>query len=486
MSDARRILVLGGGPAGYVASLRAAQLGAVVSLVEARQVGGTCLNRGCIPTKSLVASVERLRHARDSAAFGVLADGVGVDFAAMMTRKAAATTQLRGGVEQLLKARKVEVVAGRGRLLGPDRIEVTLDTGEVRPPADPAAPEPDRGVVATRELTGDAVILATGSEPVRLPVFDFSDPRIMTSDELLEIDHVPESLVVVGGGVIGCEFAAVFAELGTKVTVVEMLDQLLPGEERRVGVALLQAFRKAGIEVRVKTRVEETIAGSALGADGGVALRLSDGSEVCGKVVLVGVGRRPLARSMGFEEAGVRIDERGFVVVDETLRTAVDGVFAAGDVAGPPLLAHWAYHEGAVAADNAVTGGRRAVDRRIVPNCVFTHPEVASFGINEDVAKAESLEVTVSQVRLNGNSKAVVEGESDGFVRIVSARDSGVILGASLVGLHVTELVHELALAARAGLTLDDVAATIHAHPTLSEAISEAALSGLSRGLHTL
>jgi dihydrolipoamide dehydrogenase len=488
MSDARKILVLGGGPAGYVAALRAAQLGAAVSLVEARQVGGTCLNRGCIPTKSLVASVERLRHARDSAAFGVLADGVGVDFAAMMTRKAAATTQLRGGVEQLLKARKVEVVAGRGRLLGPDRIEVILDTGEVRPPADPAAPEPDRGVVATRELTGDAVILATGSEPVRLPVFDFSDPRITTSDELLEIDHVPESLVVVGGGVIGCEFAAVFAELGTKVTVVEMLDQLLPGEERRVGVALLQAFKKAGIEVRVKTRVEETIAapGSSRTVGDDVALRLSDGSEVCGKVVLVGVGRRPLTRGMGFEEAGVGIDERGFVVVDETLRTAVDGVFAAGDVAGPPLLAHWAYHEGAVAADNAVTGGRRAVDRRIVPNCVFTHPEVASFGINEEVAKTEGLEVTVSQVRLKGNSKAVVEGESDGFVRIVSARDSGVILGASLVGLHVTELVHELALAARAGLTLDDLAATIHAHPTLSEAIAEAALSGLGRGLHTL
>jgi dihydrolipoamide dehydrogenase len=472
VSGARKILVLGGGPAGYVAALRAAQLGAAVTLVESREIGGTCLNRGCIPTKSLVASVERLRHARDGAAFGVLAGDVGIDFAAMMTRKVAATTQLRGGVEHLLTARKVEVVEGRGRLRGAGRIDVS-SAGDDKP---------------VRELSGDAVILATGSEPVRLPVFDLSDPRVMTSDELLEIDRVPESLVVVGGGVIGCEFAAVFAELGTRVTVVEMLDQLLPGEGRRVGVALLQAFKKAGIDVRLKTRVEATIVTPDRGSAGAeeVALRLSDGTETRGRIVLVGVGRRPVARDMGFEEAGVLIDERGFVVVDETLRTAVEGVFAAGDVAGPPLLAHWAYHEGAVAADNAVTGGRRAVDRRVIPNCVFTHPEVASFGINEETGKAEGLEVTVSQVRLNGNSKAVVEGENDGFVRIVAARDSGIILGASLVGLHVTELVHELALAARAGLTVEDVAATIHAHPTLSEAIAEAALSGLGGGLHSL
>ena len=454
-----RVLVLGGGPAGYVAAMRAAQLGAAVTLVEAREVGGTCLNRGCIPTKAMVAGAERLQHARAAAEFGVVAGEVGLDFPAFMARKERVTTRLRDGVAQLLKGRKVDVVAGRASLAGPGRL--ALDDG--------------------RALEGDAVILATGSEPVRLPVFDWTDPRVMTSDELLAIDHVPPRLAVVGGGVIGCEFASVFTRLGSAVTVVEMMDQLLPGEDKRTGRSLQQAFKKAGIAVVLKTAVE----GVAAAADG-LALRLADGREVAADVVLVSVGRRPVSRGMGFEEAGVTIDERGFVVVDGTLRTSLDGVFAAGDVAGPPLLAHWAYHQGAVAAENAVTGGRLGVERGIVPNCVFSSPEVASFGLTEDRAAAEGRAVEVAHVRFNGNSKAVIEGEDDGYVRIVCEPGGGRVLGASLIGPRVTELVHELALTARAGLTLADVAATIHAHPTLSEAVGEAALAGLGRGMHSL
>jgi len=459
-----KVVVLGGGPAGYVAALRAAQLGAAVTLVEAHDVGGTCVNRGCIPTKSLVASVERLRHARGSAAFGVVAGDVRVDFSVMMARKAEATATLRAGVERLLKGREVEVVRGRGRLLDARTIAVAESAG------------------AEREVTGDALILATGSEPLRLPAFDFSDPRVMTSDELLEVDHVPDSLVVVGGGVIGCEFAAVFAELGSKVTVVEMLEQLLPGEGRRAGAALLQSFTKKGIDVRVKTRVDDVVSSG----DDGLRLLLSDGQEVGGELVLVSVGRRPVSSAAGFEEVGVTVDEAGFVIVDEALRTAVGGVFAAGDVAGPPLLAHWAYYEGALAAQNAVDDGHLAVDRRVVPNCVFTHPEVASFGVSEEEAKAKGMDVVVAQVRFGANSKAVVEGETDGFVRIVTTRGEERILGASLVGPRVTELVHELALAASAGLPLRDIADTIHAHPTLSEAVAETAFVGLGRGLHVL
>jgi dihydrolipoamide dehydrogenase len=303
----------------------------------------------------------------------------------------------------------------------------------------------------------------------------------MTSDELLAVDHVPERLAIVGGGVIGCEFASVFARLGSKVTVIEMLDQLLPGEDKRTARTLQQALKKAGIEVVVKNGVEAVSA-----APDGLALRLADGREVAADVALVSVGRRPVSRGMGFAEAGVVIDERGFVVVDETLRTSLDGVFAAGDVAGPPLLAHWAYHEGAVAAENAVTGGRLEVDRSVVPNCVFSAPEVASFGLTEDRAAAEGRAVEVAHVRFNGNSKAVIEGENDGFVRVVCEPGGGRVLGASLVGPHVTELVHELALAAHGGLTLADVAATIHAHPTLAEAVGEAALGGLGRGMHSL
>jgi dihydrolipoamide dehydrogenase len=453
------VLVLGGGPAGYVAALRAAQLGARVTLVEAREIGGTCLNRGCIPTKAMVAAAERLRLARSSATYGVLAAEPKLDYAAMATHRDASAVQLREGVEHLLKGRKVEVVEARGRLAGPRALE--LDDGRV--------------------LEGDAVILATGSEPAWLPVFPTDDPRVVSSDGILRLSAVPRRLVVVGGGVIGCEFAAIFAELGSQVTIVELLDQLLPGEDKRTGRALQQAFKKRGIEARLKVSAEGVV-----GTPDGVGLTLSSGDELQADVVLVSVGRRPVARDIGFEEAGVEVDRRGFIVADESLRTAVDGVFAAGDAAGPPLLAHWAYYQGALAAENAVTGSSLIVDRRVVPNCVFTHPEVASCGITEDKAAAEGIEVEIAHVRFNGNSKAVIEGEDDGFVRIVVEKVSGIVLGASLLGPKATELVHELALAAQNRLTLEAVWRTIHAHPTLSEAVGEAALSGAGRGMHSL
>jgi dihydrolipoamide dehydrogenase len=453
-----KVIVLGGGPAGYVAALRAAQLGADVTVVEKRDIGGTCLNRGCIPTKSMVASVERLRHARDGEVFGIVAPSVTIDFPALMARKQAATVQLRSGVEQMLKTRKVTVVPMGGRLVAGKTVE--LEDGA--------------------QIAGDAVILCTGSEPMRLPFLP-DDPRVVTSDELLEVVAIPGRLAIVGGGVIGCEFAAVFAELGTEVTIIELLDQLLPGEDKRVGQQLQRAFKKRGIAAHVKVAVE-----SAAATTEGMELELSNGQTVMTDLVLQSVGRRPVAREMGFEEAGVGVDERGFVVVDETLRTAVDGVFAAGDCAGPPLLAHWAYHEGQIAAENAVTGSRLEVDRRIVPNCVFTHPEVASCGLTEDRAAREGVEVTVAHVRFNGNSKAVVEDEADGFVRIVCEAETGIVLGASMVGPKVTELIHEIALAASARLPLDAIVRTIHAHPTLSEATGEAALSAAGRGMHSL
>lgn len=456
------VIVLGGGPAGYVAALRAAELGAQTTVVEAREIGGTCLNRGCIPTKALVAGAERLRQARSGAAYGVRSADVALDFAQLSRRKDEAVAQLRGGVEQLLKARKVNVVRGHGRLLGAGK--VLVDDGGSR-----------------SELTADSVILATGSEPVRLPNLDFSDPHIITSDELLQLTHLPPSLIVIGGGVIGCEFAAIFAELGTQVTIVEMLDQLLPGEDKRTARTLQQAFKRAGIAVHVQHKVEEMVSTDA----DGVTLRLDDGTQVSGALVLVSVGRKAVSAGLGYEEAGVRLD-RGFVVTDETLQTDVPGVYAAGDLAGPPLLAHWAYHEGALAAENAVTGSRLTVDRRVVPSCVFTHPEVASCGLTEDRAAAQGIAIDVAQFRFNANSKAVIEGEADGYVRIVSEKGSGVVLGASLVGPRVTELVHEVALAAQNRLTVSDIAHTIHAHPTLSEAVGEAALAGIGHALHSL
>ena len=260
-----------------------------------------------------------------------------------------------------------------------------------------------------------------------------------------------------------------------------MLDQLLPGEDQRVGRTLQQAFKKAGITAHVKTAVEAAEAG-----DAGVTLRLAGGAEVTAERVLVAVGRRPLSAGLGYEEAGVEVGPGGFVVTDESCRTTLDGVFAAGDVAGPPLLAHWAYHQGAIAAENAVTGSDLHCDRTLIPSCTFSSPEVASCGVTEDMAKTKGIEHEVAHVRFNGNSKAVCDGDAEGFVRIVCEPGGGRVLGASLIGPHVTELVHELALAAHKGLTLADIADTIHAHPTLSEAIGEAALGGVGRGAHSL
>lgn len=466
-----RVLVLGGGPAGYVAAGRAAQLGAEVTLVESRQVGGTCLNRGCIPTKAMVAGASRLHEARSGDAYGVRTTGVSLDFDAFMARKDAVTAQLRDGVVHLLASRRVTVVTGHATLVGSGRLELA-----------PGASFPDGRIGGDGEvLTGDTVILASGSEPARMRLFDWSDPRVMTSDELLRIDEVPARLAIVGGGVIGCEFASVFSRLGSVVTVVEMLDQLLPGEDKRVGRTLQQAFKKAGIEVVVKAAVE-----AATSSDAGVTLRLAGGREVVADRVLVAVGRSPVSAGLGYVEAGVQVDERGFVVVDATCRTTLDGVFAAGDVAGPPLLAHWAYHQGAVAAENAVTGARLEVDGSAIPSCVFSSPEVASVGLTEDRAAAAGVDHKVAGIRFNGNSKAVCDGDAEGFVRLVCEPDGGRVLGASLVGPHVAELVHEIALAVRTGLTLADVAATIHAHPTLAEAVGEAALAGIGRGVHSL
>ncbi len=459
------IVVLGGGPAGYVAALRAAQLGASVTLAESRELGGTCLNRGCIPTKAMVAAVGRLRSARGAAEFGIVLGKPRVDVPALLARRAAVVAEQRAGVEHLLSARKVEIVAGFGRLLDGRTVRVSDEPG-----------------AAGREVCGDAVILATGSRPALPPVFAVDDPRIVTSDELLALAELPESLAIVGGGVIGCEFAAIYAELGVPTTIVEMLDRLLPAEDRRASAALTRAFQIAGVQSRVHTRVERL----ELPPVGPVGLVLSDGATVAAALVLVSVGRAPLSRGLGFVEAGVELDEAGFVVTDATQRTALDGVFAAGDLAGPPLLAHWAYRQGATAAENAVLGSALEVDRRFVPNCIFSYPEVASFGTSEDEAKTQNLPVKVAQVRFNANSKAVIEGENDGYIRIVARADDERLIGASLVGPHATELVAELVLAAQAGLTLGDVAATIHAHPTLAEGVGEAVLGALGRGMHTL
>ncbi len=457
---AKKLVIIGAGPGGYVAALRAAQRGAAVTLVERDLIGGTCLNRGCIPTKALLASAEALARARAGEEFGFTVEGeIRPDLVRMRERKERVVSRLRSGVETLLKRAGVEVLHGSGRLLSPTSVEVAL-TGEQ--------------AGQTAHLEADRVIIATGSEPARLPVFDFSHPAILTSTEALDLTEIPASLLVVGAGVIGCEFASFFAELGTQVTMVEMLAQMLPQEDVRVAKQFQAVFRKKGIQVLLKTKVESIVEYG----EGWVTARLSDGSEVRAEKVLVSVGRTPNTKGLGLEAVGVETDSRGYIVVDEYLETTVPGVYAIGDVNGGLLLAHVASHEGLIAAHNALTdqpGARRRRDLRSTPSCTYTSPEVASVGLSEEQAAEAGYEPVVGTYRFAALGKALALGEEVGFVQIVADKKTDQVLGASMMGPHVTDLIHEVAVAVHNGLTVRQLGETIHAHPTLAEAVMEAA-----------
>lgn len=452
-----RIVVIGGGPGGYVAALRAARHGAAVTLVENDLIGGTCLNRGCIPTKALLASAEALSRARAGEEYGFEVTGeVTPDFGRMMARKDGIVTRLRENVEVLLKKAGVTVLRGTGKLAGPGKVTVeTADGG-------------------TTSVDADKIILATGSEPARLPMFDFDHPNILTSTEALMLGKIPESLLVVGAGVIGCEFASFYNELGVNITMVEMLPQMLPLEDLRLAKQFQSTYRKRGITVLLKTKVESITEY----ADDHVTAKLSDGSEVTTEKVLVSVGRKPNSSGIGLEAAGVDVDPRGYVVVNEYLETSAPGVYAIGDVNGGLMLAHVASYEAFVAVDNALAATpaeRRVRDLRSTPSCTYSTPEVASVGLSEDQATESGYTPVTGTYRFAALGKTMAMGEETGYVTLVADKDTDVVLGASMMGAHVTDIVHEIAVAVANGLTVKQVGETIHAHPTVAEAIMEAA-----------
>jgi len=456
-----RIVILGAGPGGYVAALRAAHLGAAVTLVEKDLVGGTCLNRGCIPTKALLASAEALSRARAGEEYGfVVAGSITPDLGQMMQRKTRIVEQLRRGVETLLKRADVSLMRGTARL-GHSGV-VLVDT--------------DSETVA---LEADKIIIATGSEPARLPGFDFDHRCVLTSTSALELQEIPDSLLIVGAGVIGAEFASFFAELGTRVTMVEMMPQMLLQEDKRLAKQFQGLYKKRGIQVLLTTKVDAvTDYGKDL-----VTVRLSDGQELTVTKILVSVGRRPNTRDIGLEAAGVEADERGYVIVNEFLETSTPGVYAIGDVNGGLLLAHVASYEAWVAAENCL-GARRARDLRVVPSCTYSFPEVASVGLNEDRAAEAGYEPVTGTFRFGALGKALAMGEDVGFVQLVADKGSDLLLGASMMGPHVTDVIHEVAVAVRNGLTVRQLGGTIHAHPTIAEAIMEAAHDVHAESVH--
>lgn len=457
------VAILGAGPGGYVAALRAAQLGMRVALVEGARVGGTCLNVGCIPTKALVTATELLSRARRAAEYGIRIPQAEPDLEGIMAYQRAAVERLVGGVEQLLKERRVTVTRGRGRLLHPDTLAVTEATGQ------------------TLEVTARHIILAPGSVTARPPIPGLDMPGVVTSTEALDVSTVPTRLIVIGGGVIGLEFACIYEALGSRVTVLEMMPTLLPGAaDDAIAKRLAVILRRRGMDIRTEATVraieqEET----------GLRVRFetAGGEEsVVGDRVLLATGRWPNTADLGLEEVGVRMNRRA-IAVDEYLRTSVPNVWAIGDAVGGMMLAHKAMVDGRVAVEN-IAGERRAVDYRSVPSAIFTAPEVAGVGLTETEARRQGADVRVLQFPLSANPRAQILGETEGLVRIICEAGSGRVLGVHMMGPHVTELIAEGALAVQTGATADDLAWTTHAHPTLTEAMLEAALGFRGATIH--
>jgi dihydrolipoamide dehydrogenase len=456
MADSFDVLILGGGPGGYVAALRAAQLGARTAIVEKDRLGGTCLVRGCIPTKALLQSSELFSLAKGGAEFGLVADTIGFDFVAAQKRKTAVVDQLVKGVEGLLKAGGVTVFRGAGRLTGKGNATVGND------------------VIQAKDI-----VIATGSAISRIPLKGAE--HTIDSDQILELKEVPKRLAVIGGGVVGMEFAAMFAALGSKVTVLEMLPQILP----MVDADLVNVYTKhlggIGGVIHTNSKVAEVVKGTS-----GLQVRFSEGGEggaVDADQVLLAVGRSPYTEGLGAEAAGVKL-ERGRVVVDANLRTTAQGVWAIGDVIGGIMLAHIASYEGLCAIENIAGEGNRTPDYHAAPNCIYTDPEIAHVGLGEKEAKEKGLDIKIGKFPFAASGRALTLGQSEGFVKVIADAGSGKLLGAHIIGPRATDLIAEATLAIQNGLTMEQLDLTIHAHPTLPESLMEAALAAQGRAIH--
>ncbi|MFH0802533.1 MAG: dihydrolipoyl dehydrogenase [bacterium] len=456
------VVVIGGGPGGYVAALRAAQRGSSVTVVEEESLGGVCLNRGCIPTKSLLSSAEVVNIVREAGAFGVEVPSFSLNYPAMVERKDRIVSQLRKGVDFLFQKRGVRLVRGHGRLLS--RREVLVEKEGEEP----------------LKLEADAIILATGSNPLKPPVFPFDQERIVSGEEALSWREIPPSLLIVGGGVIGVEMASLFSSLGSSVTIIEMLPRILPGVDEDIGRELSREFKKRKIRILTGSPVE-----SLELTDLGVTAKISGGESLTASRAIVALGRAPRSRNLGLEDAGVRTDAKGFVAVNPRMETGVPGVYAVGDLIGGHLLAHAASHEGLTAAENAL-GGREEMDDRAIPNCIFTFPEIASVGLSGEEASERKLETVTGSFPFRALGKAQAAGKIEGMVKIVALRKNGEIQGVHLIGAHATDLVGEALLAVKQRLTLSDVAGAVHPHPTFTEAMMEGALSALGIPLHAV
>ncbi len=452
------VAVVGTGPGGYVAAIRCAQLGLSVVAVEDDRAGGVCLNWGCIPTKALLRNAEVLHLVERAADFGISVGEVRADYAAAVKRSRGVADRMAKGVEFLFRKNKITLLAGRGVLK-------TSTTVEVKGPA------------GTDTIEARAVILATGSEPKSLPGIAIDEELVLSSNGAVRQERRPASLVVIGAGAVGVEFADVYRAYGTEVTILEALPRLVPVEDEEVSALLARVFGRRGITVKTGVKVS----GITRGGPGVVVA--TDAGRFEAEQVLMAVGRGAKVKDVGLEALGVTM-ERGFVRVSPTMETSVRGLYAIGDMARPPLLAHKAMAEGVVAAETIAGRDPRPVDYMNVPSCTYCRPQIASLGLAEGRARENGRDVTVGKFPFTANGKAVALGETEGFVKVVADKATGEILGVHIVGPEATEMIHEFAVGRTLEATLEEIVHTIHAHPTLSEAALEATLAALGHAIH--
>ncbi|TLS53016.1 dihydrolipoyl dehydrogenase [Paenibacillus antri] len=472
------IVVLGGGPGGYVAAIRAAQLGKSVAVVEKAGLGGTCLHKGCIPSKALLRSAEVLATVRRGAEYGIEVPAAPtIDFGRVQSRKASVVEELHRGVQHLMKKHKIDVVYGKGRLMGPSIF--SPQTGTI------AVETPDGEAVT---LVNDRLILATGSRPRVIPGLEPDGRFVLTSDEALELERLPASLAIVGGGIIGVEWASMMSDFGVAVTVLEAADRLLPTEEEDVSREMAASLAKRGVRVLTGAKVlPETLKKREIGGASEVRVEAERSGErvaVEAETLLVAVGRAPNVEGIGLESADVAL-ERGAIRVNGFMQTSEPHIYAIGDVVGGLQMAHAASYQGIVAVEHMCGAADKPYDPSYVPRCVFSHPEVASIGLTERQAKEAGRRVKAAKMPFRAIGKALVYGEPEGFVKVVADAETNDVLGVHMIGSKVTELIGEASLARLLEATPWEIGAAIHPHPTLSEALGEAALAvdGRSVGL---
>ncbi len=456
------VAVVGSGPGGYVAAIRCAQLGLTVAAVEDDRPGGVCLNWGCIPTKALLRNAEVVGLFQRAEEFGIAVGEWRADYAQAIQRSRRVADRMAKGVEFLFRKNKIALHAGTGVLTGPRTVEV-------------------RGKDGAQAIEANAIILATGSEPKSLPGVTIDERQIISSNGAVKSEDKPGSLIVIGAGAVGMEFADVFAAYGTQVTVLEALPGVLPVEDDEVSAQLARLFTRRGIGVRTGVRVNAVSPG---GDQVKVEVEVEGKAEtLAADQVLMAVGRAARVKGVGLEALGVAVD-KGFVTVSPTMETSVTGIYAVGDMTGRQLLAHKAMAEGVVAAEAIAGRGPRPVDYGNVPSCTYCRPQVASIGVSERGARVGGREIAVGRFPFTANGKAVALGETEGFLKVVADKSTGEILGVHIVGPEATEMIHEFAVGRTLEATLEEIIHTIHAHPTLSEAALEATLAALGQAIH--